>query len=286
MRAGHEKGFPRERRIVFSPSSVPDFARLVRSSVRTGRFFIRRGAASGHFFVLAPSSPHRIAAVVPRILVAVAALAAGLGAPARAAGTSAFVSPRPAATLTGGSVAEVRWSGLEREALGRDADEAELVLSLDGGRTFPVRVSAELDPRATGYRWRVPSVPTASARLAVRVGAAHERGRERIVLISAPFAIAADSSEPGTLAAGPDESWTEQALCEGTPRDRLGAGARPDPARLVAREGGVEADDPSFSVLLAAPASNFAPPASSRAVSSASSRTSSRFALAPTPLRL
>ena len=81
-----------------------------------------------------------------------------------AAGSSeAFASPSRGEILAPGSILEVRWTAAcdgateredgrdrverEREPM-REVDEAELVLSLDGGLTFPIRVSTELSPCA------------------------------------------------------------------------------------------------------------------------------------------
>lgn len=151
-----------------------------------------------------------------------------------------FVAPGRAETLTGGATVEVRWSAPHEIAA--DADEAELVLSLDGGRTFPVRISAELSPRATSYRWRVPALATRSARLALRVGFDREGGRERLVLVSRDFVIAADSPEPETLARGASEWWTEQALRERSLRDVLDASVEADGQSLVAPRPDTDAD--------------------------------------------
>ena len=180
------------------------------------------------------------------------AIAAAIASPALAAGAGDFVSPGAGGTLTGGSIAEARWRPLDADA-GRNPalDEAELVLSLDGGRTFPIRVSAELPPGATAYHWRVPSLASRSARLALRVGAAHERGRERLVRISGEFAIAAGAAEP--LAAVADESWTEQALFERTPGDLLGGAMRAERERLVATGSESDADDTDPAAPLVSP---------------------------------
>ena len=60
------------------------------------------------------------------------------------------------------------------------------MLSLDGGRTYPVRVSPELEAREGGYRWRVPDLPAARARLMLRLGG--EAG-ERAGALSREFRI-------------------------------------------------------------------------------------------------
>jgi hypothetical protein len=76
--------------------------------------------------------------------------------------------PLPA-RLTAGDEMELRWSELPGET-----EELELLLSLDDGRTFHVRVSEELQGGTRHYRWRVPNLPAERARLRLRIG-----GRER-----------------------------------------------------------------------------------------------------------
>ena len=48
--------------------------------------------------------------------------------------------------------------------------ELELYLSVDGGRTFPFRITPQLDPRATFFYWTVPNMPTNAAVLDIRFG--------------------------------------------------------------------------------------------------------------------
>jgi hypothetical protein len=79
-------------------------------------------------------------------------------------------------------------------------DEMELVLSLDGGRTFPHRVSRDLPPGATRAVWTPPDLQTPHAVLGVRTGG---RGREeRVVAVSARFEIVAPAPEASPPAGG------------------------------------------------------------------------------------
>jgi hypothetical protein len=48
--------------------------------------------------------------------------------------------------------------------------ELELYLSVDGGTTFPFRITPQLDPRATFFYWIVPNTPTNAAVLDIRFG--------------------------------------------------------------------------------------------------------------------
>ncbi|HEX4439228.1 MAG TPA: hypothetical protein VH854_04100 [Thermoanaerobaculia bacterium] len=183
-------------------------------------------------------------------------LANGLGVEASSASPSAspasFAAPPPGdalratnagATLIAGSILEVRWT-VSPEALG-GADEAELVLVLEGGPIRIVRLSSELSPRATSYRLRVPSIPATSARLALRVGSDCEGDHERLVVIGEPLAIASAPDAPDDFVRGPAEWWTEQALFERSVRDLLRESMDEEGERLVAPRGETEANRPS-----------------------------------------
>lgn len=100
-----------------------------------------------------------------------------------------LTAPAAGDRLVPGSIVATTWAS---NAIAEGVDEGELVLSLDGGRTFSVRVSAEIEPGQTRVDWRVPRVPTAHARLALRFGREGDAKAERIELVSAEFAIATD----------------------------------------------------------------------------------------------
>jgi len=109
-------------------------------------------------------------------------LYAALATAVLAAATPAVAAPRlhgVPAHVRGGSELRVTWSGL-----GPEAHEAELELSLAGGRW--VRISPELDAHEGGFRWRVPTGLTGQARLRLRFGGeAFEAEGD----VSAPFVI-------------------------------------------------------------------------------------------------
>lgn len=64
-----------------------------------------------------------------------------------------------------GEMIEIHWNDP-----GVEVPEIEILLSLDGGAHYPLRVSPELDPRAGRFRWRVPNLSSADARLRIRFG--------------------------------------------------------------------------------------------------------------------
>ena len=85
------------------------------------------------------------------------------------------------AVVTAGQWVVLRWSDLPA-----DVEESEIVLSLDGGRSYHVRVSPELEAREGEYRWCVPDLPTTRARLMLRIGG---EGGERAGALSREFRI-------------------------------------------------------------------------------------------------
>jgi hypothetical protein len=80
--------------------------------------------------------------------------------------------PLPA-TVTAGDELVLTWSGVPE-----DAEELELLLSVDDGRSFKLRASPELDGSQRTWRWRVPAIAAERARLRLRFG----KGRREIEL--------------------------------------------------------------------------------------------------------
>jgi hypothetical protein len=128
-----------------------------------------------------------------------------------------------ATTVHAGDLVELRWNTLPS-----NVEELEILLSLDGGRHYAVRVTPECDPRAGRYLWRVPNLATSSARLRLRLGV-EEREIE---------------AEPGTMfeiVAPPEfDRFHENGWWSGLVHDRSrpGAGlAAPRAALGSARDG-------------------------------------------------
>jgi len=91
-----------------------------------------------------------------------------------------------------------------------DVDEFELLLSIDGGRTFPLRLTGMLDPCSTSYAWRVPNLPTAAACLRMRAG----EEREEVLLRSGPlFELAGDTrATTGKFTFQSGEWWPTESV--------------------------------------------------------------------------
>src|SRR5215211_1242009 len=78
-----------------------------------------------------------------------------------------LVSPAAGDELAAGSIATIEWEGL---ALPEHVEEWEAFLSLDGGRTWPVRVTPHLENGLQRFSFRVPAFPSSDARLLLRFG--------------------------------------------------------------------------------------------------------------------
>jgi hypothetical protein len=95
---------------------------------------------------------------------------------------------RPGEALRAGDTTTLRF------AAGEETEEMEILLSLDGGRTFQLRVTREMSHGTRELRWRVPNLPAARARLALRV---RDRDDNEVVrAVSEEFAILPADTEP------------------------------------------------------------------------------------------
>jgi hypothetical protein len=101
------------------------------------------------------------------LAVFLAALALLVAGARPAVAYARLVSPAAGAELEAGSLAVIEWEGL---ALPPHTVEWEAFLSVDGGRTYPLRVTPHLDIGIRRFSFRVPDVPTRKARLMLRFG--------------------------------------------------------------------------------------------------------------------
>lgn len=108
-----------------------------------------------------------------RILAATALILAGLAlavpAWAEARLPVRVVAPVAGTELTAGDLAVVEWDVPEK-GLDRRIHEWEAFLSLDGGRTWPLRLTPHLDIGIRRFSFRVPGFPSRDARLLLRFG--------------------------------------------------------------------------------------------------------------------
>ncbi|HEX6898928.1 MAG TPA: hypothetical protein VF789_04410 [Thermoanaerobaculia bacterium] len=106
--------------------------------------------------------------------------------PLAAAPRVRLLAPEAGTELTAGSVAVVQWEGAAP-----GAEEWEAFLSVDGGRTYPLRITPHLNLAIRRFSFRVPDLPTRSARVLLRFG---DERREVEVETPQRFTIAAGSS--------------------------------------------------------------------------------------------
>jgi hypothetical protein len=142
--------------------------------------------------------------------------------------------PLAGTRLVSGTLARVKWSGLPVAA-----KEMELLLSLNGGASFKLRLTGELDPELGEWLWRVPNLPSQDVRLRIRYGI---RGCEVDGPTSAPFTIvtsAGGSAAP--LRSHRGELWPARVPLPLQPSPTRGARA---PAELVPLEHVLPAEEP------------------------------------------
>src|SRR5687768_428981 len=102
-----------------------------------------------------------------------------------------LVSPAAGDELTAGSAVTIEW---EEIALPEHTVEWEAFLSLDGGRTWPLRVTPHLDISIRRFTLRVPDLPTREARIMLRFG-----DERREVGMEAPQRFSIASTAPAAF---------------------------------------------------------------------------------------
>lgn len=99
-----------------------------------------------------------------------------------------LLAPQEGATLAAGSTAELEWAPGPDFARFPAVEEWEAFLSLDGGATYPVRITPHLDQDLRRVRFQVPPIPTPDARILLRFG---DERHETAFKLPGRFAIAA-----------------------------------------------------------------------------------------------
>src|SRR4051794_40882460 len=98
-----------------------------------------------------------------------------------------LVAPQAGATLAAGSTAELEWAPGPGLAGLPHVEEWEAFLSLDGGATYPLRITPHLDQDLRRVRFQVPPIPTPDARILLRFG---DERHETAFELPGRFAIA------------------------------------------------------------------------------------------------
>lgn len=108
----------------------------------------------------------------------------------------ALAEPRAGAVLAAGAAARLAWEPLDAFAELGEVDEWEAFLSVDGGATYPLRITPQLDLDLRGVLWRVPDLESDDARILFHFGG-RDAGGERFevaVELARRFRIAAARS--------------------------------------------------------------------------------------------
>ena len=82
-----------------------------------------------------------------------------------------LISPKAGQILYSGEKVRVEWkTSIPNPNNWPSYCEIELWLSLDGGRTYTMRITPSMDPNTRFFYWIVPNTPTNSAVLDIRFG--------------------------------------------------------------------------------------------------------------------
>jgi len=161
-------------------------------------------------------------------LLAALGAAARLSASALPAAAIEILSPAPESAARAGSSVTLEWRAT---AAAPRFEEWEAFLSLDGGATWPYRLTPHLDRALSRVEVELPPVPSPRARLLFRFG---DERQERELLV--PFSLAIGRSErdalPAALPALPAAAVGEPALPGGAGVREWIAGPR-NGSRLV-----------------------------------------------------
>ena len=99
-----------------------------------------------------------------------------------------LISPKPGEVLVPGQIVRVQWKA-DFPNVDLAMCEAEVFLSLDGGRTFYMRLMESRNPRLQYFDWTVPNTPTNEAVLDIRFGCLNLYPETRSVQIQSAFVI-------------------------------------------------------------------------------------------------
>lgn len=109
-----------------------------------------------------------------------------------------LTAPLAETALVGGATAEIAWRPAAGFGALAGATEWEAFLSVDGGRTYPARLTPHLDLDRRHFTFRVPDLPSAEVRLLLRIG---DERAERAVRLPTPLRIVRSASPAPLLIA-------------------------------------------------------------------------------------
>jgi hypothetical protein len=131
---------------------------------------IRNGSPADRLTIIYNRVPMRCTRIIPLLL------ALALTRQVRAAGQTfdvQLIEPAARVGLVAGSTASIAWEAVDMPA---DVEEWEAFLSIDGGATYPIRLTPHLDRTIHGFTWIVPSLPGSEVTILLRFG---NEGEER-----------------------------------------------------------------------------------------------------------
>jgi hypothetical protein len=85
-----------------------------------------------------------------------------------------LTEPREHVDLIAGSTVSIAWEARNQPG---DVEEWEAFLSINGGRTYPIRLTPHLDVTIRRFTWTVPTLPGTEASLLLRFGDEHHERR-------------------------------------------------------------------------------------------------------------
>lgn len=81
-----------------------------------------------------------------------------------------LISPTAGQVLYPGEQVRIEWTPSFPDMKNLHLCEMEIVLSLDGGRTFSIWITTAITPNSRYFDWTVPNTPTNAAVLDIRFG--------------------------------------------------------------------------------------------------------------------
>ena len=99
-----------------------------------------------------------------------------------------LISPRAGQVLVPGQVVRVAWTS-DFPDVDLSMCEAEVLLSLDGGRTIYTRLIESRNPTVQYFDWTVPNTPTNEAVLDIRFGCLNIYPETRSLQLRSAFVI-------------------------------------------------------------------------------------------------
>ena len=102
--------------------------------------------------------------------------------------TARLISPKPGQVLVPGQVVRIQWKA-DFPNVDLTMCEAEVLLSLDGGRTIYMRLMESRNPTVEYFDWTVPNTPTNDAVLDIRFGCLNIYPETRSLQLRSAFVI-------------------------------------------------------------------------------------------------